>query len=72
MTGQESASAAKSLAAYVVAWVLSWKLGDVQLLAGTFSAFAIGGVAVLNGYVVWRDKIASRKPRAHRTVSGDL
>lgn len=46
---------------YALAWLGSWKIGEVQQLAGVFSALVIAGVGVLNGYVIWRDKIRGEK-----------
>lgn len=46
---------------YVLAWLGSWKLGDVQALAGIVSALAVGGLAALNAYVLWRDRIRGRQ-----------
>lgn len=48
---------------YTLAWLGSWKLGDVQALAGILSALAVGGLAGLNAYVLWRDRIARRGER---------
>lgn len=49
---------------YVLAWIGSWKLGDVQALAGILSALAVGGLAALNAYVLWRDRIRRRDESA--------
>ena len=48
------------VALYVLAWFGSWQIGEVQALAGVISALVIAGVGVLNGYVIWRDKIRYR------------
>ena len=48
------------VALYILAWVGSWKIGEVQALAGVMSALVIAGVGMLNGYVIWRDKIRYR------------
>ena len=34
---------------------------DVQALAGILSALAVGGLAALNAYVLWRDRIRGRQ-----------
>lgn len=55
---------AMKVCALMIAWLASWKVGELQALAGaiSFSAVAVG--AALNAYVVWRDKIRpGRKPR---------
>ena len=41
----------------ILAWAGSWKVGEVQQLFGALSALAVGGYAVLQAYVLWRDKI---------------
>lgn len=48
------------VALYALAWLGSWKVGEIQALAGVLSALVIAGVGILNGYVIWRDKIRSR------------
>ena len=55
------ASIVVRIAGYVLAWLGSWKLGDVQALAGILSALAVGGLATLNAYVLWRDRIRHRQ-----------
>lgn len=45
------------VSAYVLAWLASWSLGDVQQLAGIFSALAIGVVALMNGYLAIRNQL---------------
>lgn len=53
------------VAAYVLAWLASWTLGEVQQAAGIFSALAIGVVALINGYLAIRNQ-ARREVRAVR------
>jgi hypothetical protein len=48
------------VALYILAWIGSWKIGEVQALAGVLSALVIAAVGALNGYVIWRDKIRYR------------
>lgn len=45
----------------VLAWLGSWKVGELQALAGLLSALAVGGYAALQAYVLWRDKIKGRE-----------
>ena len=49
--------AAFKVGGFVLAWLGSWKVGELQALAGLLSALAVGGYAALQGYVLWRDKI---------------
>lgn len=49
------------IAAYVLALLGSLELGDVQAVAGILSALAVGGLAALNAYVLWRDRIRVRQ-----------
>lgn len=41
----------------LLGWLASLKIQDWQAFAGTFAQIAVGGYAVLQAYVLWRDKI---------------
>lgn len=55
----------KAVVFYVLAWLGSWKVGELQAVAGVFSALAIGLFAALQAYVLWRDKV-QRKVEADK------
>lgn len=48
-----------------IAWALAWfatiKLADVQLIVSIVSGLMVGGLAAVNLWVTWRDKIRGRK-----------
>jgi hypothetical protein len=47
----------KTFATYILAWLGSWGLAEVQQLAGIISACIIAGFGATQWYVLWRDKI---------------
>lgn len=59
--GYHPSNVVAKVSAYIVAWLASWTLGEVQQAAGIFSALAIGFVALVNGYISWRRYRASAR-----------
>lgn len=48
-----------------VAWIMAWfgtvSLADVQLTVSIISGLLVGGLAGMNLYITWRDKVRRRK-----------
>lgn len=42
---------------YVLAWLGSWKIGEVQALVGIASGLVVAGFAGTQWWVLWRDKV---------------
>lgn len=59
-TAEDTTAVLAKMAAYVLAWLGSWTLAEVQQLAGIVSAIAVAVVAMLNGYLLWRDRVRPR------------
>jgi hypothetical protein len=45
----------------ILGWLGSWKIGELQALAGLISALAVGIYAALQAYVLWQEKIAAKR-----------
>jgi ABC-type nickel/cobalt efflux system permease component RcnA len=45
---------------YVLAWLGSWKVGEVQALVGIASGLIVAGFAGTQWWVLWRDKVRGR------------
>jgi hypothetical protein len=47
--------------AVALAWLGSWKLGEVQMLLGIVSGLVVTGYAATQWWVLWRDKIRRKE-----------
>lgn len=48
-------------AAWIAAWFGTIKLADVQVMVSIISGLIVGGLALLNLIVTWRDKFKGKK-----------
>jgi hypothetical protein len=53
--------AIKTFLVYVLAWVGSWKIGEVQAFAGLIAFVVTTGFGATQWYVLWRDKISKHR-----------
>jgi len=58
---QEVATAVKKSCLAIFGWFGSITLGDVQLLVAIVSGLAVLVYTLMNGYVLWRDKLRRRE-----------